>query len=822
MLPAFDFSGWTATLARKLLYAWVRPTVLPQRIADIALDRDKPVCYVVQDRRLSNILVLIEETRRAGLPPAMDPLPVAGVTSRHAFFFLTRRQRLAAAARDRYGHSPLLVDLADAARLDPGLDVQLVPVTILWGRSPHSQDSILKALFAEGWRPPGHLRQLIAILLHGRHVLVRFDTPISLRAFLGEGSDQERTLRKLARVLRVHFRRQRLAAIGPDLSHRNTQVDALLAAHGVRQAIGSEAERSGKSPAEATALARRFALEIASDYSYGVIRAMELFLEWLWLHLYDGIEVDGFDGLERMARDSTLVYLPCHRSHIDYLLLSFILYRRGLTPPHIAAGANLNLPLLGPLLRRGGAFFLRRSFKDQPLYGAVFDEYLHLLISRGFPVEYFIEGGRSRSGRTLAPRTGLLGMTVRSFMRDHSRPLYFIPVYVGYEKLIEGDSFVNELEGRPKRGESIWGLLGMIRRIRREFGKVHVRFGEPLNLGAFLDECQPGWADLPAGGERPAWVSGAIRSIGDEAARRINAAAVVNPVNLIGLALLAAPKHCLDEAVCHRLIDHYRALAPEQAQALPAADVAAYGVRLGLLEPVRHPLGDLLRVAPGQGALLAYFRNNVLHLFALPALVACLLVQNVCIERRRFEAAMAGIGTLLGRGFFLDTRPDRLSGMVARAVAVLADRGLLRIDGSNLSAPEPNSSEWAELRLIAEGIRPTLERHFLIFALLQRSGPGRMTRPDLEQASHLLAQRLALVYENNAVEFAERSACSQAIGNLIDLRLLSVNGDGRLDFDESITAPVAHAELLLPAELQQAVRRATATYDPAGAAGTKT
>ena len=821
MLPAFDFSGWTATLARKLLYAWVRPTVLPQRVADIALDPGKPVCYVVQDRRLSNILVLIEETRRAGLPPAMAPLPVAGVTARHSFFFLTRPQRLAAAARDRYGHSPLLVDLAEAARNDPQLDVQLVPVTILWGRSPRSQDSILKALFAEGWRPPGHLRQLIAILLHGRHTLVRFDAPISLRAFLAEGAGQERTLRKLARVLRVHFRRQRLAAIGPDLSHRNTQVDALLAAQRVRQAIAVEAERSGTSPAEAADLARRFALEIASDYSYGVIRAMELFLEWLWLHLYDGIEIAGFDAVEHVARDSTLVYLPCHRSHIDYLLLSFILYRRGLTPPHIAAGANLNLPLIGPLLRRGGAFFLRRSFKDQPLYGAVFDEYLHLLISRGFPVEYFIEGGRSRSGRTLAPRTGLLGMTVRSFLRDHSRPLYFIPVYVGYEKLIEGNSFVDELEGRPKRGESIWGLLRMIRRIRREFGKVHVRFGEPLNLGDFLDACQPGWADLPASEERPAWVSGAIRSIGDEAARRINAAAVVNPVNLIGLALLAAPKHCLDESVCHRLIDHYQAMAPEPAQALAAADVAAYGVRLGLLEPVRHPLGDLVRVAPGQGALLAYFRNNVLHLFALPALVACLLVQNVCIERRRFEAAMAGIGTLLGRGFFLDTRPDRLSDMVARAVDGLAGRGLLRIDASTLSAPEPNSSEWAELRLIAEGIRPTLERHFLIFALLQRSGPGRMTRPDLEQASHLLAQRLALVYENNAVEFAERSACSQAIGNLIELRLLSLNADGRLDFDETITAPVAHAELLLPAELQQAVRRATATYDPAGAASAK-
>ena len=815
MLPAFDFSGWTATLARKLLYAWVRPTVLPQNAADIAIDPAKPVCYVLQDRRLSNILVLMEETRRAGLPPAMAALPIAGVAAaRHSFFFLTRRQRLTAAARERYGHSPLLVDLAAALRAEPQLDVQLVPVTILWGRSPRSQDSILKALFAEGWRPPGHLRQLIAILLHGRHTLVRFDAPLSMRAFLDEGEDQERTLRKLSRVLRVHFRHQRLAAIGPDLSHRNTQVDTLLAAPGVRSAIVEEAERSGIPPAEATDLARRFALEIASDYSYGVIRALELFLEWLWLHLYDGIDVTGFERLDRVAQSSTLVYLPCHRSHIDYLLLSFILYRRGLTPPHIAAGANLNLPLIGPLLRRGGAFFLRRSFKDQPLYGVVFDEYLHLLVSRGFPVEYFIEGGRSRSGRTLAPRTGLLGMTVRSFLRDHSRPLYFVPVYVGYEKLIEGNSFVDELEGRPKRGESIWGLLGMLRRIRREFGSVHVSFGEPLSLGEFLDGRQPGWQTTATSGARPEWTGEVIRAIAEEATRRINAAATVNPVNLIGLTLLGAPKHCLDEAVCHRLIEHYRALAPVPTTQLTAEEVATYGVRLGLLEPVRHPLGDLVRVAAGQGALLAYFRNNVLHLFALPALIACLLVQNVCIDRRRFDAAMAGIGTLLGRGFFLETAPAHLSGLVEEAVDRLRALGLLRTDGTTLAAPEPNSNEWGELRLIAEGIRPTLERHYLIFALLQKSGSGRMSRRDLETASHLLAQRLALVYETNAAEFAERSACSQAIGNLIELRLLSVNTAGLLEFDEAITAPVEHAELLLPAELRQAVRRATAAYQP--------
>jgi len=221
------------------------------------------------------------------------------------------------------------------------LDVQLVPVLILWGRSPDTQDSVLKALFSETWRPPGAWRQLLAILLHGRNVLVRYNAPILLRNLLQGGLDEEQALRKLSRILRVHFRRQRQMAIGPDLSHRNTQVDAVLAGEQVRAAIRSEAETQGIPLGEAQARAVNFALEIASDYSYGVLRALELFLSWLWTRLYDGIQLHHFDVVTRIASGHEIVYVPCHRSHIDYLLLSYIIVRQGLTPPHIVRGAHL-------------------------------------------------------------------------------------------------------------------------------------------------------------------------------------------------------------------------------------------------------------------------------------------------------------------------------------------------------------------------------------------------------------------------------------------------------------------------------------------------
>jgi glycerol-3-phosphate O-acyltransferase len=825
MIFPLDISRWVDALARKILYSWVRPQVFPAAVAELGLDPAKPVCYVLQDRRYSNILVLLEQTLRASLPPAQSPFVAGTVTAARSFFFMTRAQALIAPAQHRYGHSPLLIRMVKTAMSEPGLDVQLVPVTILWGRSPGSQDSILKALFAETWRPPGHLRQIIAVLLHGRDLQVRFNAPLSLREFVDEGLDEARTLRKLSRTLRVHFRRQRQIAIGPDISHRHTQVETLLATPAVRRAIAAEAAEAGisESEAEAEARARKLALEIPSDFSYGVVRAMELFLNWLWTHLYDGVEVHNFEVVNRIAPGQGIVYLPCHRSHIDYLLLSFLIFQRGLRPPHIAAGANLNMPIIGPLLRRGGAFFLRRSFKGEPLYAAIFHEYLHLLLSRGFPIEYFIEGGRSRSGRMLAPRTGILGMTVRSYLRDHAHPLVFIPVYVGYEKLLEGRSFVAELEGKPKSRESLWSLISTVRQIRREFGRVHVNFGRPLALGEFLDGLRPGWAERDDIDPRADWVRDAIHAAADEMTRRINEAAVVNPINLMALALLGTPKHSIDEFTLHRMIAHYQALqteAPYGPSTTPCveatADVVASALRLGAVERVSHPLGDLIRVQDSQAALLAYFRNNVLHLFALPAVIACLVGQSPCLEGRRLAAAVTDICLLLRAELFLRWRPEDLPAVLEGVLAVMVARGLVRRSGDQLAAPEANSQEFAELRLLGETIRPTLERHLLMLALLQRHGSGRLTRKGLEESGHLLAQRLAMLYEFNSPEFSEKSLFAGVVGNLLGAGLLVEGIDGRLLFDERISAPAEHTELLLPAEVRQAVRRMAATEEQPG------
>ncbi len=432
---------------------------------------------------------------------------------------------------------------------------------MFWGQTPASENSPWKLLFADSWAVTGRLRRLLTVLILGRKTRVQFSAPIHLRELVQHNKGHERTVRMAQRVMRVHFRNLRTAVIGPDISHRRNLVKGLVHDPLVRQAISDEAEREKIPYAKAEAKALHYGNEIASDYTYTAIRFLEVVLSWFWNKIYDGIKVNHIEQVQELAPGHEVIYVPCHRSHIDYLLLSYLLFRNGLTPPHIAAGINLNMPVIGSLLRRGGAFFMRRTFKGNPLYTAVFNEYLHTLFTKGFPVEYFVEGGRSRTGRMLQPRPGMLAITLRSFLRSSRTPIVFVPVYIGYERVLEGRTYLGELRGASKKKESIFDIFKVIGALRQRFGEVYVNFGEPIHLNGFLDQQQPGWREQDLAPQfRPAWLNDTTTHLGAKVAQHLNGAAAINPVNLVALALLSTSRLALDERALIRVLDLYLAL----------------------------------------------------------------------------------------------------------------------------------------------------------------------------------------------------------------------------------------------------------------------
>ncbi|MBK7743324.1 MAG: glycerol-3-phosphate 1-O-acyltransferase PlsB [Betaproteobacteria bacterium] len=804
-------------LLRRLLYLVVRTRVAPEDVGTLGIDLHRPVCYVLQDRHLSSLLVLEEEVRRLGLPSALAGIG-AGFPGRDRALFSVILNHNPLSARTSHP-SATLARLTGALFRDPAQDVQLVPVTILWGRSPKSQDSLLKALFADAWASVGPLRQLAIIALHGRQTRVNFSAPIPLSRLIDDESDPATAVRKANRFLRFHFRRMRESAIGPDLSHRRNLIEAMVASAGMQEAIAQEAVRLGVAPAAAEERARRFAWEIASDFSYPAIRVGELLLERLWRRLYDGVVVHHGEELAKVAPGKGLVYLPNHRSHVDYLLLSYLVYAQGLAPPHIAAGANLNLPLVGPLLRRGGAFFLRRSFKGEPLYAAVFREYLHAMLARGFPIAYFIEGGRSRSGRTLAPRGGMLGMTIESYMREHPRPLLLVPVHVSYEKLIEGRTLVAELEGQPKRGESLGALAGAVRNLKRVYGTVAVNFGTPLSVDAFLDRQAPGWHALAGDAQRET-ARGLTDALALEAAQAINAAVVINPINLFAMAIVPSPRHALDERALAQQVGWLRTIASRLPYAKDSvlADgdpgaVIAHALELGYARRIAHPLGDVIAVADGQVSALNYLRNNVLHAYALPALVASLLVASR-------EASLARVGEFVDGGLPFLRAELMLRHSSAEAVAearriveLFVELGLARsgADGA-VRAADRYRPEYAGLELLARSLRHLLRRNYLTIALMTRVGGAGLARGRLEELMQMLTQRLSLLSEFAPPDFYARSSFGSYIDTLQGAGLIRADADGALHLDPQAVRWERYVERLLPADAVLAIRRAAVDH----------
>lgn len=811
------FSNFFLFIARKVLYIFVRTTILPENLDELGLDSSKPVCYVLQTRFLSNLLVLDTETRRLDIHRALRPMQAPLKESR-SLFFLTRSDSPSALERNRFAYSSRFVSLVKAVRENPDLDVQLIPVTILWGRSPDKVDSPFKALFTDSWATPGVFRQLLTILIHGRQTFVRFNSPVSLRNLADEGLSEEMTMRKLSRVLRVHFRRQREAAIGPDLSHRRTLVKSLLAAPSVQEAITQESKGKNIDREKVTERARKYADEIAADYSYSVVRAFEIVLNWIWTRLYDGVEVNHFDTVRTLSHDHEIVYVPCHRSHIDYLLLSFVIFRRGLMTPHIAAGANLNMPVVGPLLRRAGAFFLRRSFKGNFLYAAVFNEYLHQITAKGYSIEYFVEGGRSRTGRLLSARTGMLSMTLRSYLRDHQRPIVFIPAYIGYEKLMEGKTYVGELAGKPKQKETLLGLLFSLRKIQRVFGQVHLNFGEPIYLEKLLDDANPDWRDTPVVDDaKTPWMTETINTLAAQITTNINSAAAVNPVNLLSFVLLSTSKHAMAESALEHQLNLYRDLLATVPYSdrftltpLNGAEIIAYGEKLQMLYRIKHPLGDMIGINDEQAMLMTYFRNNVMHLFTLPSLIACLMQHNGELYRVQITQLVQTIYPFMRSELFLPWCSESVENIIHQWLDVLVEKGLLIArDNQQYVCPSPTSASYAELHILAQGVRQSLQRYFITVSLLTRHGSGNISRKQLEDMGTLLAQRMAILHEFSAPEYFDKAVFRNFVETLLASGIVQTDTSGNLQFDARLNNIASESRLVLDSGTSQAIQQIT-------------
>ncbi|MDU3156280.1 MAG: glycerol-3-phosphate 1-O-acyltransferase PlsB, partial [Hafnia alvei] len=634
-------SGWRKFYYKLLnlpLKLLVKSKVIPSEpVAELRLDTTRPVLYVLPYNSKADLLTFRDRCLAQDLPDPLDDNEIDG-TILPRYVFIDDGPRVFRYYAPKQESVKLFHDYLDLHRNNPSLDIQMIPVSVMFGRSPgregHSGAPQLRLL--------NGIQKFFAVIWLGRDSFVRFSNVVSLRYMADEHGTDQTIAQKLARVARMHFSRQRLAAVGPSLPDRQALFNKLLSSKAIEKAVEDEARTKKISREKAQQNAVALMEEVAANFTYEAVRLSDRVLSWTWNRLYQGINVHNAERVRKLAQDGhEIVYVPCHRSHMDYLLLSYVLYHQGLVPPHIAAGINLNFWPAGPIFRRLGAFFIRRTFKGNKLYSTVFREYLGELFSRGYSVEYFMEGGRSRTGRLLEPKTGTLAMTIQAMLRGGKRPITLVPVYIGYEHVMEVATYAKELRGATKEKES---LIQMVRGLRklRNLGQGYVNFGEPIPINNWLNQHVPEWRESidPIEAQRPSWLTPTVNAIANTVMVNINKSAAANAMNLCSTALLASRQRALTREQLLEQLDCYLQLlrnAPYAEDATTpnqtAEELLQHALQMDKFEVEKDNIGELIILPREQAVLMTYYRNNIQHMLVLPSLIANMVMNHNSISR---------------------------------------------------------------------------------------------------------------------------------------------------------------------------------------------
>ena len=812
-----NLSSPLSSIAQKLLYFWIKTEVIRVTDKQPSIKNNTVDIYVLESRSWTDLLVLEHECKSLQITRPRSKIKLPQLHQWHHVYTVAQAQPLKAWLQQKTKQSAMLSGIHQVLINNPDLDVRFIPVIVFWGRPVLKQKHWLRVLFSETWGFAGRSRRFFTILFNGKNTLVQFSPAISFRKLMSSSAqhEEEETLDLLQNILSERLTEIKSATLGPDISHRRTLVRILLENDAVINAINNRSQKDNISKYKTTKIAHNYLNEIVADRSYITIQILQRALTAFWNKFYSGIEVNFSAPLNQLALSHELIYVPCHRSHIDYLLLSYVIHNEGLAIPYIAAGKNLNMPVIGPVLRKGGAFFIRRSFKDNELYSTVMFEYLASQISTGMPIEYFIEGGRSRTGRLIQPKPGMLAMTIRAFLKYQLRPIAFIPVYIGYEKMIESKSYLSELKGDDKKSETLMGSIRSFFNIRGFYGRVTTNFGQPVLLNDILDQQNTSWREQAYNdSKRPSWLRPTVQQTSMLIMQRINQCCAVNAINLIATALLASPNQTMDEAELIRTLTLYTELIINLKYSdritliqKNAEQQIHYAEALRLVHRRRHEMGDFIYLDNAHAILLTYYRNNILHLFTIPSLIACCFINASALERDKIIYYIKVAYPFLKSELFLPWPSIEIENVIDNALKILVDVELLMYneDTQTYSKPRISSEHHAQLSTLAKIISPVLELYYMIFALLAELGSGTLTRARLQELCYLMAQRLSLMYEINSPDFFDKKLIANFINTLISLGYVNINNDDKLDMTEDAIKEGRRARRLLDKNMQYSI-----------------
>jgi 1-acyl-sn-glycerol-3-phosphate acyltransferase len=598
--------GSARRFLKSLLALYFRIVPVPESFAEVARQRADTVIVTQSDSLI--IGALLESfarrtkmiSRYCDTPPSLDLPHASGGGA------LEEKELLWISIHDR---------AAMEALLSRARKVRFSTLNIFYGRGP------LKSLPRY---KPGFAR-LILTLVMARVLVILFGPPCGVDADLLDN------LRKFQRHLRSDFYKNLKLVRGTPFQAIEVQARQVVAGV-LSDPECAELGAQGIEPVEIAARSRKAFFEMAANPMRPMYIAGSLICRALINRLFTNVTTHGLDSFIPACREHTVVLVPMHRSHLDYILLGYKLYESNLNPPVVAAGVNLSFWPFGWIIRSLGGYFVKRNSRSDRIHALTLKHYVTYLVRRGHLQEFFIEGGRSRSGRMLPPKLGLLNTIIAAHEDGLRREILFVPVSITYEHVIEDRVYAEENTGRPKTPESLGALLKIRKVFRKVYGEVFLKFGEPISLSEYSNRFLARYQEGSGGGtvDEAAKRQALRTSFGHHLIRRIGDQTSITLTGLTHTALMMAPGYGLPWRALRETVQNLSEVVEIQRSDNP--DIGSLssslelfrGGRHGLLfdlersgsaQPVWHINEEVFYIAGPRRFTADFYRNGCIHLF---------------------------------------------------------------------------------------------------------------------------------------------------------------------------------------------------------------
>jgi len=663
----------------------------------------------------------------------------------------------------------------------------LLPLLIAYQKKPASEkQGFLDILFGER-DSPTFIREIFTLLFYHKSGELRVGEPINIKEILCEmeGRSTDAISRRVRYLIYKNITREKTALTGP-VKREVESIGKLLLNDSI--VVDTIKRLEGEKKESVTHLqkrAKKIIKRMVCNLDYNYIRFFDLTLKAIWKVTDIKVEYnnDGIEKLKETLRRGPVVLCPMHRSHVDYLIVSQILYNNDIIVPHIAAGDNLTFWPMGHIFRKSGAYFIRRTFKGDDLYISLFKAYMKRLLKDGWTQEFFIEGTRSRTGKTLKPKFGLLTYMVDAYLEGDCEDIFFVPISILYEKVIESGSYMKELLGKEKTKEDIKGLVKTTGVLTSKYGNIYIQFGEPISIKQFLFERG---STIPYVDEEQKRLD--IQALGYRVAYEINQIATVSPSSLVCAIILSNNRRWFD---INEIEDYTQFLLKivRIKKDIKIASVLS-NLREAISETLNRFISDktiivkenqegkyLYKASENKRFILDYYKNGFIHFILNISIAsnAILTFNNFRCKKGSIIKISRRLRDILKNEFIYKVNVD-FEAEFTESFNLALDMGFIRIEGEEIIL----NAEYEEYaRLLSSFLTSLLESYLITIEYIQIIKDQEIERKSLVRKAQSYGLSMYDRGKVNNLESVSKVTIDNAIEYLIALGILHKNENGK-------------------------------------------